>query len=75
MRVLESAIRGLEVGVTTMTRNEVAILRCRSDYAYGQAGKEPDVPPNATLVFQVELLDFFGKLKELDITFCANHQR
>lgn len=58
---VDTAIKGLTVGVATMKRHEVSVIRCRADYAYGQAGKSPQIPPNATLVFEVELLDFFGK--------------
>jgi FKBP-type peptidyl-prolyl cis-trans isomerase len=58
---VDTAIKGLTVGVATMKRHEVAVLRCRPEYAYGQAGKPPHIPANATLIFEVELLDFFGK--------------
>jgi len=45
-----------------MARGEVARLRCSASYAYGEAGLQPAVPPNAVLVFDVEMLDFKGKL-------------
>jgi hypothetical protein len=33
------------------------IVAFRSDYGYGAEGSPPDIPPNATLVFEVELID------------------
>ena len=48
-------ILGWDKGVKTMRKGEVALLRCRSDYAYGNGGTGP-IPPGATLLFEVELL-------------------
>jgi FK506-binding protein 4/5 len=48
-------ILGWDKGVKTMKKGEVALLRCRSDYAYGSGGAGP-IPPGATLLFEVELL-------------------
>ena len=44
-------------GVATMKRGEKCILRCRSDYAYGERGSPPTIPAGATLNFEVELFD------------------
>eukprot|EP00003_Mantamonas_plastica_P013379 TRINITY_DN2336_c0_g1_i1.p1 TRINITY_DN2336_c0_g1~~TRINITY_DN2336_c0_g1_i1.p1 ORF type:complete len:213 (-),score=82.62 TRINITY_DN2336_c0_g1_i1:79-717(-) len=41
-----------------MSIGEVSILTCAADYAYGERGSPPKIPANATLEFEVELLDF-----------------
>jgi len=51
-----SVIKGWDIGVATMKEGELAILTCRFDYAYGENGSEPVIPPKATLKFEVELL-------------------
>ena len=51
-------IKGWDEGVSTMRRGEVAMFTLRQDYAYGKNGSPPSIPPNATLNFEVELLDF-----------------
>lgn len=57
-------IKGWDQGFAQMTKGEKAILRCRSDYAYGAGGQGP-IPANATLDFDCELLDFHPKKKEI----------
>jgi FK506-binding protein 1 len=49
-------IRGWDEGVATMSLGERCTLTCTSDFAYGAAGYPGVIPPNATLVFDVELL-------------------
>lgn len=51
-----SVIKGWDIGVATMTRGEKATFVLQSDYAYGKTGAGKDIPPNATLEFDVELL-------------------
>jgi FKBP-type peptidyl-prolyl cis-trans isomerase FkpA len=47
-------------GVQMMKVGEKARLVCPSEIAYGDRGAGPDIPPGATLVFEVELLDIKG---------------
>jgi FKBP-type peptidyl-prolyl cis-trans isomerase FkpA len=44
-------------GVGKMKVGEKAKLVCPSDQAYGDHGSPPAIPPGATLVFEVELLE------------------
>jgi len=57
-------IKAWEQGIGTMKKGEKAVFTCRSDYAYGEKGMEPKIPPNATLRFEVELIDFRDKERE-----------
>jgi peptidylprolyl isomerase len=56
-------IKGWDKGFASMKKGEKAILRCRSDYAYGKGG-QGKIPADATLYFEVELLNFGPKKKE-----------
>lgn len=49
-------IRGWDEGVAQMSVGQRARLTCSPDYAYGPRGYPGVIPPNATLVFDVELL-------------------
>ena len=51
-------IRGWDEGITQLQKGQKAILTCPPDYAYGAAGAGGVIPPNATLIFDVELVDF-----------------
>ncbi|CAJ0590367.1 unnamed protein product [Cylicocyclus nassatus] len=54
----EQVIKGWDLGVATMKRGEIADFKIRSDYGYGESGSMPKIPPNATLNFEVELIDW-----------------
>lgn len=49
-------IRGWDEGVMLMSLGEKARLQITSDYGYGSEGAPGAIPPNADLVFEVELL-------------------
>lgn len=49
-------IKGWDEGVAKMSVGQQAKLTCTPDYAYGAKGFPGVIPPNATLIFDVELL-------------------
>ena len=57
----ELVIKGWDVGILTMRKGEKCILTCKPEYAYGEKGSPPDIPPNATLQFDIELLSWHGE--------------
>ncbi|KAB7503024.1 Peptidyl-prolyl cis-trans isomerase FKBP4 [Armadillidium nasatum] len=54
-------IKSWDLGVATMKKGEICRLTCRSEYAYGEKGSPPKIPPNATLIFEIELFQWRGE--------------
>ncbi|XP_057770453.1 70 kDa peptidyl-prolyl isomerase-like [Salvia miltiorrhiza] len=51
-------IKGWDEGIGTMRKGERAVFTIPPVLAYGEAGSPPFVPPNSTLVFDVELISW-----------------
>ncbi|XP_020017458.2 inactive peptidyl-prolyl cis-trans isomerase FKBP6 [Castor canadensis] len=60
---------GMELGLLSMRRGELARFLFKPTYAYGTLGCPPLIPPNSTVLFEIELLDFLDSA-ESD-KFCA----
>ncbi|CAM9368273.1 unnamed protein product, partial [Phaeothamnion confervicola] len=58
---MEQVILGLDRAICGMTFGERARFTISPEYAYGAAGAQPAVPPNATLVFDVNLIQFWPR--------------
>ena len=61
----QQVIKLWDIGFASMKKGEKAILIGSSDYCYGDNGSPPVIPPNAMLHFEVELIDFCDKPKEI----------
>ncbi|KAJ1165945.1 hypothetical protein NDU88_006362 [Pleurodeles waltl] len=54
-------IKAWDIAVATMKTGEICQIICKPEYAYGASGSPPKIPPNATLVFEIELFEFKGE--------------
>jgi FK506-binding protein 6 len=54
----ESAIPGLSVAIATMRRGELSRFLISPQYAFGERGCPPRVPPNSTILYEIELMSF-----------------
>mmetsp|Transcript_22645 Transcript_22645/g.29573 ORF Transcript_22645/g.29573 Transcript_22645/m.29573 type:complete len:105 (+) Transcript_22645:243-557(+) len=55
---ISQVLPGLEAGIKTMSRGQVAKIEIPPEAAYGSNGYPPIIPPNAILFFEVELISF-----------------
>lgn len=57
-------IKGWDIAVATMKKDEKCRITCKPEYAYGKTGSPPKIPADSTLVFDVTLYSW----KEEDLT-------
>ena len=55
-----SVIQAWESAVGTMQVGEMIELKAAPEFCYGTQGMPPAIPPNATLTFEIELLEFYA---------------
>jgi peptidylprolyl isomerase len=60
-----SVIKLWDMGFATMKKGEKGFLQGTASYCYGASGSPPTIPPNATLRFEVELISFGPKAREI----------
>ena len=58
----KQVIRGFDLTVGKMSIGQIVQIRVSPSHAYGERGFPPIIPPNATLIFIIELLDFTDKI-------------
>ncbi|XP_029159255.1 inactive peptidyl-prolyl cis-trans isomerase FKBP6 [Nylanderia fulva] len=51
-------IPGLEIGISTMQKHEIAVFLIHPDLAYKALGCPPRIPPNEEVVFVVHLINY-----------------
>ncbi|KAK8936285.1 Peptidyl-prolyl cis-trans isomerase FKBP20-1 [Platanthera zijinensis] len=51
-----TVIKSWDIALRTMKVGEIAKITCKPEYAYGSVGSPPEIPPDSTLIFEVELV-------------------
>ncbi|XP_062887186.1 inactive peptidyl-prolyl cis-trans isomerase FKBP6 isoform X2 [Mobula hypostoma] len=49
---------GMELAIPTMRKGEFSRFLFKPEYAFGRMGCPPRIPPNATVMFEIDILDF-----------------
>ena len=66
-------IKGWDEGLREMAQGERAVLWVSSDFAYGAKGFGDTIPPNADLVYDIELLAVSPRPSDAKVKLDINH--
>uniref|UniRef100_A0A665VHX0 peptidylprolyl isomerase n=1 Tax=Echeneis naucrates TaxID=173247 RepID=A0A665VHX0_ECHNA len=55
-------LKAWDICVLSMQKGEACTLLCKPDYAYGPPGNPDKIPPNSSVIFEMELVNFEGEL-------------
>lgn len=62
-------VAGIQLGIQSMVKGQHATITCAPNMAYGIAGNPPFVPPNAFIVFEVEILSISNPTDFENLTY------
>ncbi|XP_078335141.1 inactive peptidyl-prolyl cis-trans isomerase FKBP6-like isoform X1 [Crassostrea virginica] len=68
-------IVGLDLAVSSMKKGELARVIIRPQYAFGEMGTPPRIPKDATVLYEVELLNFVEHGGVDDIELLSEEER
>lgn len=68
-------IPGLEIAISTMKKFEKAVFLIQPSMAYGELGCPPRIPPNAEVLFKVELISYLDKEDADDYEEFSNEEK
>jgi hypothetical protein len=66
-----ASAEGWDEGVMEMSLGEKAVLHISSEYGYGDQGAGGVIPPNASLDFEVELLQIGDQVADIPAEGCC----
>ncbi|XP_034940663.1 peptidyl-prolyl cis-trans isomerase FKBP8 [Chelonus insularis] len=63
-------VQGLDLAIALMNIGETAEIEVAARFAYGDLGKEPDIPPGAKVIYEVELkkVEIEPEIDNIDVT-------
>ena len=59
-------LAGLELGLMTMKKGEFSRFLLQPQYAFGEMGCPPLIPPAAPILYEVQVVDFFDSAQAND---------
>uniref|UniRef100_T1JKE5 peptidylprolyl isomerase n=1 Tax=Strigamia maritima TaxID=126957 RepID=T1JKE5_STRMM len=63
-------VQGLELAIPLMDKKETATILVKARFAYGELGREPDIPSNANIKYTIELVEVFDEPTVESLSIC-----